>query len=197
MSGVSPEAARAALAEHLSPSAFHHSEAVAETARDLASTYGVDSDLAYLAGLLHDWAREDSAQKILEDARRAGMELDPVEEEVPYLLHARTGAHALRSVFPDLPEEVISAVAKHTLGDEDMSDLDKVLYIADMIEPSRSYKGVKKLRAAVGEVGLDELFARAYAHSLKHVIKKRKHLHPVTVRTWNSIVSETSGKGAA
>ena len=187
MTPVSIEEARNAISHRLGPIAVQHCEAVSQTAVSLAEEYAVDIESARLAGLLHDWAREDGDSKLLEDARQAGMDVDSVERAVPYLLHARIGAASLREEFPEISEDVVMAVARHTLGDVEMTDLDRVVYVADMIEPGRTYKGVEKLRAAVGEVSLAELFAKAYALSLKHVIRKRKRLHPAAVEVWNAI----------
>ena len=192
MVAVSIAEAREAILHRLGPSAAQHSEAVAETAASLAERYGVDVESARLAGLLHDWAREDGDSKLLEDAIRAGMDVDSVEKAVPYLLHARIGAASLREEFPGISEGVVLAVARHTLGDVEMTDLDRVVYVADMIEPGRTYKGVEKLRAAVGEVSLTELFTRAYARSLRHIIRRRKRLHPAAVEVWNTIVDEAA-----
>jgi predicted HD superfamily hydrolase involved in NAD metabolism len=185
---INLEQAREALSKRLGPDSLKHSESVADTAASLAEAYGVDIESARLAGLLHDWSREDDDSTILNDAERAGLHLDPVERSVPYLLHARTGAMSVREAFPDLDDDVVRAVSLHTLGDVQMTDLDMVVYIADMIEPGREYRGVSKLRSAVGEVSLQELFTMAYAQSILHIIRRRKRLHPAAVEVWNAQV---------
>lgn len=181
--------ARAALSARLSEKALHHSEAVADTAAHLAEIYDVDPDAARLAGLLHDWGREDSDEALCDQAADAGIEICGVDAEVPYLLHAKTGALGVEREFPDISAEVIQAISHHTVGGADMSDLDRVVYIADMIEPGRDFDGVAALREQAGTASLSELFAAAYAASLHHLINERKHLHPSTVEAWNAIVS--------
>jgi len=188
VAGVSFEAALRAVEQRLGERSAEHSRAVAQTAAELAAAYGVDVQAARLAGLLHDWSREEDDEKLLADARAAGIEVEGVDETVPYLLHAYTGAVELKAAFPEISEEVVRAVSRHTLGAEDMSDLDMVVYVADMIEPSRTFEGADELRDAVGLVDLSELFVRAYGHSLTHVIEKRRHLHPRTVLVWNAAV---------
>lgn len=188
MAGVSFEAALDAVKRRLGRRSVEHSLAVADTAGRLAELYDVDGNAARLAGLLHDWSRDDGDDRLLAEARRLGIEVDPADETVPYLLHAQTGAAELRKAFPGISEDVVRAVERHTLGAEDMSDLDMVVYIADMTEPSRTFEGVEELRSAVGEVPLPELFVRGYAHSLTHVIKRRRHLHPRTALVWNAAV---------
>lgn len=177
-----------ALRARLGEDAVEHSLRVAATAAELARTYGVDSELAELAGLLHDWDREQSPEALVSAAREAGLAPTSADQAVPYLLHARTGAVALAQVMPELPAEVATAVARHTMGAVDMSPLDMVVYLADMIEPARAYPGVDTLRAAVGTMELTELFALGYEHALAHLVSSRRPIHPETVAVWNALV---------
>ncbi len=180
--------ARSALAGRLGTRGYEHSVAVAETALVLAEEYGVDPDEAYLAGLLHDWSRDEDAATLRESAERFGIELTAVDEAVPYLLHGRAGAAALKERFPDLPERVVDAVARHTFGAPRMTDLDRVIYLADALEPGRDAAVANELRREVGRIPLGELYARAYAASLEHLVRGRRRIHPATVEAWNSIV---------
>lgn len=178
------------LASRLGERALAHCDAVAETAADLAAVYGVDPQVAKMAGLLHDWAREMTADELLSAAETHEMEATAVDMAVPYLLHAKAGAMEVRATFPELPDEIARAVELHTMGSPEMSDLDKIVYVADTIEPARSFSGVEKLRDAVGEISLDELFVRSYARSVIRLIKKRRRIHPETVEVWNTLVAE-------
>lgn len=180
----------AEVAERLGPDEAAHSVAVGETARELARIYDVDAEEARTAGLLHDWAREMSGEELLVAAQEYGISVAPVDRTVPYLLHARVGAQQLETRFPTLSKDVIRAVELHTMGAPEMSPLDKVVYVADMIEPSRTFKGVGKLRDTVGDVELDELFMSAYARSLSHLLRKRRRVHPMTVEVWNAMVAK-------
>lgn len=187
-----PVEARAALATRLGERGYAHSVAVAETAARLADVYGVNTQQAYLAGLLHDWSRDEAGATLREEAARLGIEVTAVDEAVPYLLHARTGAAALRERFPELPEQILEAVERHTFGGPEMTDLDRVIYLADALEPARDTPAADELREQVGRSPLDELYERAYAASLEHLIRRRRRIHPATVDAWNSIL-EGSG----
>ena len=178
----------ARLAERLGPEALEHSVAVARAAARLAETYGADAEQAYLAGLLHDWAREMTGAELLSSAGEYRLEVSAVDNAVPYLLHARVGARQVAEAFPGIAEEVVEAVAAHTFGDDEMRDLTRIVYIADMIEPGRDFEGVPELRDAVGAVDLDELFASAYAETLLHLVRSQRHIHPQTIAVWNGIV---------
>ncbi len=78
-----------------------------------------------------------------------------------------------------------------------MTDLDKVVYLADMIEPSRDWPGVDELRRCVGEVSLDQMFFLGYRMSLESLLRRRKRLHPDTVAVWNSLVSKNRAAKSA
>jgi len=183
------EATDRLLSERLSPAAAAHSRRVAETAATLAARFDVDVASARLAGLLHDWDREQTPEQLFAAAADAGLTVSPADATVPYLLHARTGAAALRAAFPGLPDEVITAVAHHTVGSSEMTDLDKVVYVADMIEPGREYPGVEALRQLSTTATLAELFASAYQQSILYLIGSRKRIHPDTVAVWNELVA--------
>jgi predicted HD superfamily hydrolase involved in NAD metabolism len=155
-------------------------ERTARTARELAVRYDVDADAAELAGLLHDWSRDDPLEDLLAFADRTGLAVLPEEREHPYLLHARVAADQLRQRFPDLTLPVLSAVAAHTVGAVPMTPLDEIVYIADAIEPERDYAGVEQLRHTAEKDTLDAAFADAYARSVEHVRRRGAPLHPMT-----------------
>lgn len=175
--------------ERLGEHAVRHSTAVADTAAQLASIYGADADEARLAGLLHDWDREQEHESLFAAAAAAGHDVHSTEEASPKLLHARTGAAALRDAFPGIEDDVVRAVERHTLGAPDMQPLDMIVYIADMIEPGRVYPGVDDLREAVGTLSLDELFATSFQRTVMQLVRARKPIHPLTVDVWNEYVA--------
>lgn len=186
--------ALAALRSRLSAGAVAHSERVSDTAVRLAEAYGVDRDDARLAGLLHDWAKDLAGDALLAEAARLGIAFTPEDEAVPELLHARVGAAQVAEAFPEVPEDVLRAVEAHTLGAVDMSDLDRVVYIADALEPSRRYAGVEELRAEVGRVPLAELFLRVAASGIAYVVATRRRLHSTTVAVWNAALEEVASR---
>jgi predicted HD superfamily hydrolase involved in NAD metabolism len=177
------------LRTRLGATAVAHCERVASTAGALARAYDVDVDSARLAGLLHDWDRELGDEALLNASRLHGIELTPTDRAVPYLLHARTGALGVASAFPGISAEVVHAIEAHTVGAGEMSPLDKVVYVADMLEPDRDFPGVTELRESVGESTLDELYLSCYQRSLIHLVERKRPLHPQTVNAWNALVS--------
>lgn len=179
-----------ALRARLSADTLGHCERVAETAARIAASYGVDVALARLAGLLHDWSKEQGGAELVSIARRRNVPLTDADLAVPYLLHAPVGAAEVRDALPGIDEIVLRAIAAHTCGAPTMSELDMVVYVADAIEPGRTHDGVRALRGAVGPVPLRELFARTYEVSFRHLIDKRRCIHPVTTEVWNALIAE-------
>lgn len=184
------EARKHDLQQRLKPRRFEHVLGVSETAAQLARAYGVDERKARLAGLLHDWDKEYSDDEIRQRACDLGVEVDPfVLETMPRLLHGPTAAAELARAFPSIPADVLQAVALHTTAAVDMSDLDMIIYIADVIEPQRDFDGLKELRGAVGNVPLDTLFFMTFNHILLTLVERRRCLHPATVEVWNHYVA--------
>lgn len=138
-----------AMRQRLSPGRFTHVLAVAETAARLAERFGADADKAWLAGLLHDYARELPLAEMRRRAAAHGL-LDRVAEPSAVLLHAPLGAILLPSELGVADPEVLRAVAVHTTGDAAMTVLDKVVYLADYIEPGRRFPRVETVRSLAG-----------------------------------------------
>lgn len=188
---------RAELRKRVSEKRFEHCEGVSDAAVMLARRYGVDQDAARLAGLLHDWDKGYDDEGIRARVIDLGMEdeLDPqVVAQLPGTLHGFTAARALSREFPQIPQEVIRAIERHTVGAEVMEPLDMVLYIADAIEPSRQFGRIDELRALVGEVSLEELFFETYRYWTSLLLERNRPLYPGTIRIWNSYASRLHPK---
>lgn len=125
-----------------------HVIGTAETARALAERWGADPDVAYRAGILHDITKALGGREQLHLCDQYDMMLTPFQRENPKLLHAKTGAVVAREIFGE-SEDLAQALWWHTTGRARMTLLDKILYIADYMEPNRRFAGVEKLRALV------------------------------------------------
>lgn len=111
----------------------------------LAERYGADVEKARRAALLHDCTKKLNMEEQLELCRRYNIPLDDLEQKALKLLHAKTGAAIARDVF-GVDEEIYSAIWWHTTGHAGMTPLEKIIYLADYIEPSRDFPGVDQLR---------------------------------------------------
>lgn len=168
----------------LSRPRFKHSIHVAATARDMAAEFGLDQEKAYITGLLHDYAKGLSGSELIQRAEDYGLDIDPVDRLVPDLLHAPVGAVMLRRELGIEDDELVHAVSAHTLGALNMSELDKIIYLADMIEPGRDYPGMERLRCMAMR-SLDYGMLLGLNTTIKYCIDRGRILHPRTIEVRN------------
>lgn len=166
---------------------FNHSIGVMNTAIELAKKYGADVDRARLAGLLHDCAKNLSDKKLIELAIKYNIELDEVLRNSPFLLHGPVGGYLLKDYFDINDEEIKHAVMIHSTGDKDMTTLDKIIFLADYIEPSRDFDGVIDLRIAAKD-DLDKAVIMALNGTIKYVISNNLLLYKKTVIARNDML---------
>jgi predicted HD superfamily hydrolase involved in NAD metabolism len=183
--------ARGFVAARLAAEVLAHSERTAAAAVALAARFGADATAAEVAGLLHDCAREEDDAQLVEAAEALGVPALPFEVAHPHLLHARVGAAMVRRDLWGVGEAVLSAIEVHTVGAVPMSDLDKVVYLADMTEPGRDYPGLDDLRAALKTESLDECFRLAYGRTLRHLKQSGRPVHPISDAVAGQIERET------
>ena len=116
---------------------YEHTLGVEFTASCLAMRYEVDIDKAELAGLLHDCAKCIDDEEARDDCKKYNIMLTEVEKRNPFLVHSKLGAVYAEKIYGIEDEEIISAIRFHTTGKPDMTLLEKIIYIADYIEPGR------------------------------------------------------------
>ena len=179
---------RRELQRRLNKNRFAHSIGVANTAIKLAERFGVDETQAYVAGLLHDCAREYENDELPAQAQARGIEIGYVERAMPLLLHAYIGAKMIKEIYGVDDAAIAQAIWRHTVGAPDMTKLDKIIYFADMIEPNRNYPGVEKLRALAESAELDEILLTAFSDTIAFVIQKQSLIHPSTVAARNFLL---------
>ena len=125
------------LESKLKPGRFVHSIGVEYTAANLAFLYGADVERARLAGLLHDCAKYIPTDEKLKRAKKYGIKISKCEKANPDLLHGKIGAYLAREKYGVEDEEILSAISYHTTGRPGMTLLEKIIFVADYIEPNR------------------------------------------------------------
>jgi ribosome-associated protein len=170
----------------LSAGRLTHTLAVVQAAEQLAIRYGVGVPVARLAALLHDWDRDLPLDELMAAAERHGIE---VPESPERLLHAFTGAQAVAGEFADLPPEVVRAIERHTLAAAGMSDLDMVVYVADLIEPGRRYPEIERLRGLVSHLPLHQLFQAALEATFVYLTSRQRAIHPQSLAAHADIIA--------
>ncbi|MEG4809840.1 bis(5'-nucleosyl)-tetraphosphatase (symmetrical) YqeK [Microcoleus sp. F8-D3] len=186
------------LCDRVPAARITHILGVEQVAGDLARHYGLDEAKARSAGLLHDLAKYFKPQLLLQMAQKEGLELDSVLEAHPHLLHADASAIVARDEFGVVDKEILEAIANHTLGRPNMSQLSCTVFIADTIEPSR---GNTAELEALREASWQNLYAAVWQtsdYSLKYLLETRCYIHPRTVltRNWALLMArESPGTG--
>ena len=186
------EEMQAKLKSRLKPGRYEHSLGVSETAAFLARRFQVNVEKARIAGLLHDCARQYPNDQLTEEAAKLGIAIGPVEKAMPLLLHAYIGAELVREEYGVDDEEISQAIYRHTVGGSNMTDLDKIIYFADMIEPGRKYPEVEELRRLSREASLDEMVLEGLSQSIIFVTARGHLLHPDTIAARNDILLKNS-----
>lgn len=126
------------LKKYLDEDRLWHTLGVMHTAAALAMVYRIDIEQAQLAGLLHDCAKCIPTKKKLKLCKENHIPVTEFEKKHPFLLHAKVGACIAREKYGVRDEEVLEAIVWHTTGKADMTTLEKIIYIADYIEPARN-----------------------------------------------------------
>jgi nicotinate-nucleotide adenylyltransferase len=126
------------LETQLKPSRFKHILGVAQTAKEMAEHFKVNPNKAYFAGILHDCAKNKSDSELISICHENNIEITDAEQKQPYLLHAKAGAYLAKTKYGITDKEILSAITWHTTGKENMSVLDKIIFCADYIEPTRT-----------------------------------------------------------
>ncbi|WP_027407871.1 bis(5'-nucleosyl)-tetraphosphatase (symmetrical) YqeK [Anoxybacteroides tepidamans] len=170
---------------------YQHTLGVMETAIELARKYGVDEKKAELAAIFHDYAKfrpkEEMKQIILEQ----NMPNDLLSYNME-LWHAPVGAYLVQREVGIQDEEVLNAIRYHTSGRANMTALEKVVYVADYIEPGRIFPGVEEVRE-LARHDLDEALIQALKNTIQFLMKKNQPIYPDTFYTYNAMVMNRKG----
>ena len=174
-----PEKLRPTALSFLKHARIPHVLGTEQEAVRLALRYGADVDRARTAALLHDCTKRLEMDEQLALCAQYGIELDELEQQALKLLHAKTGAAVARDRF-GVDDEIYSAIFWHTTGHADMTLLEKVIYLADYIEPTRSFPGVDTLRAACYE-DLDKGLLMGLEMTVEEMKERGNPVHSATL----------------
>ena len=171
------------LKELLSDYRYEHSLRVGETAKELARIYKVDEEKAYLAGITHDIAKEFTKEQNEAIMKRNHQTID--KEENPRINHAIVGAVYAKEKY-HLDDEITHAIFSHTVGDIPMSDLDKIVFVADKIESGKNYPGIEEERQLSKE-NLDKAIILCMENNQKKLKKGNKKIAPKSIEVLNDL----------
>ncbi|MDO5713632.1 MAG: bis(5'-nucleosyl)-tetraphosphatase (symmetrical) YqeK [Tissierellia bacterium] len=163
---------------------FQHTRRVVEEAVRLARFWGADEKQARLAAYYHDCMKIRDKKLLFQACKDLGLELTQELKDSPEIIHGPLGALAARKYYGIKDEEVLHAIAIHTIGEEDMSVLDKIIYLADYIEPMRNFPGVEKARK-LAYTSLDEAMVYALEHTISFLLDNKQVIALSTLKARN------------
>ena len=176
---------RKSMEKELDANRYEHTLGVAYTAAALAMCNDVDPVKAETAGLLHDCAKCFSDDKKISVCRKNNMEINSVESRNPYLLHAKAGYCIAKNKFDIEDQDILNAILNHTTGRPGMSTLEKIIYIADYIEPSRKQApNLSEVRKLAFQ-NLDQALLKILTDILSYLESGGGEIDPLTKETYD------------
>jgi predicted HD superfamily hydrolase involved in NAD metabolism len=176
------------LKNNLSEERYFHTLGTADCAKELAMSFGLNSEKAYLAGLLHDCAKCFSNEKLLQIIKD-NLSVEESEMQNYKTLHAPVSAYIAETEFGIKDKEILSAIRWHTLGKIDMTDFEKIVFIADKIEPNtRDKEYSDKIRELLKEEnGLNKALLKCYKETIKSLCKRNLKICLLTIEIYNKL----------
>lgn len=168
---------------------YNHILGTLEIALHLGRRHNLKEEQICLAALFHDYAKIFSQEKMNSYLVIHKIFLDEIEEKIPSIWHGLVGAHIAKEEFGVSDKEVLRAIRIHSTADEEMSILDKIIYVADYIEPRgeiRSYD--RRELTLLAEDDLDEATLNVLNLSLDYLIEERKLIHPRSIKARNELL---------
>ena len=162
---------------------FKHCIGVSKTAQKLAELNQYDIDKAALAGFIHDYAKQVSVEEYREVIKTKCFDQDLLNWNRS-IWHGIVGTYFIQRDLKITDSEILTAVRRHTTADVEMTTLDKIVFMADYIEPGRSFPGVEEARK-ITYANLDKGVGYQLAHTLEFLIEKRNKIYPRTLDAYN------------
>jgi len=176
------------MKESMSTDRFEHVLRVEKTALALAEKYEADSEKVSLAAILHDMAKELPASEMRDVIISENLDLELLQFGSA-IWHGPVAAVLARRRFELEDEEILEAIATHTIGAPEMSLPAQIVYVADYIEPARDFDGVEKARV-LADASLAEAVAYEVQATIKQLVHRKKKIYPKAIDTYNAWIIE-------
>lgn len=164
-------------------SRFEHCLRVEQTAIKLAEKNHCDVEQAAVAGLIHDYAKERTDQEFQQVIKNKNLDPDLLNWG-NFIWHGEVGAEIIRDELGITDETILNTVRRHTIGASEMTTLDKIVYVADYIEPGRQFPGVNYARE-IAFADLDDGVRFETQQTLKYLLENNKKIYPAAILTYN------------
>lgn len=176
------------LRENLKDARVKHSLRVKDTAIKLAEIYGEDVKKATIAAIIHDCAKYVNFKEMLNIIEKCGYNNIEADTQIKEILHAPVGAYIAKTTMGVEDEDILNAITYHTTGRKNMTLLEKIIYLADYIEPYRNFPGVDEVREMAYKGELDKALLLSFNKTIKYIIEKGQLLHINTVEARNHLL---------
>jgi nicotinate-nucleotide adenylyltransferase len=174
------------ISKELDKARFNHCISVSKEALKLAKIYNVPMHKAQIAALLHDCSKSKSVkeQLLFFKGRKKFPYLDDIAKNAPQLLHSFSGAIIAKEKFKIKDKDILNAIANHTLAGENMSVLEKIIFISDCVSDDRKYAIAKKIKKLAVK-NLDKAFIAALKNKIQYCLDTDKWICFKSVKVWN------------
>lgn len=181
------------LRQELTPSRYKHSIEVMNESVKLAKHYGVDVEKAEIAGLLHDCAKQIKSEDAMQIVKKHDIILDEIQKNSPSLHHGILGPVIAYEIYGVTDKEILDAIYWHSTGKAGMTPLEKIVFVADYIEPGRKFDNIIKARKIAYE-DLNRSILMLADLTIAQVILKKGLLHPETINARNYALSQLTDR---
>lgn len=178
------------LKKRLDTNRFEHTMLVIREAVMLADRYGVEPKKIRIAALLHDCMKV-GIEELMNYAERFCIPISDEEKKYSFMLHGILGADAAKRMYGICDPQILNAIKVHTIGNCDMTLFEKIIYLADKIEPSRSYRKIDKYRKLAYE-DIDAAVCGIMEHTMKYNTSRKMPIHPDTIKILKAIKNSTN-----
>lgn len=175
---------RKAMKEVQTSKRYEHTKGVEYTSAALAMRYGASVEDALVAGLLHDCAKCLTDQKQLSICEKHHLLVTEAERENPFLLHSKVGAYLAEHKYDVKDQDILNAIRNHTTGRRDMSLLEKIVFVADYIEPGRKEAANLAYIRKLAFEDLDKALLKILEDTLEYLKSSDRETDPRTRETW-------------
>ncbi len=181
------------LSENLDEERYLHSLGTADMAKNLAKRYGLNAEKAYLAGLLHDCAKCESNEKLLNIIKSQIKDVDPTELKNYKTFHAPVSALYAKEKFMVDDNEILSAIKAHTLGKLNMTPFEMIIFLSDKIEtktraPHLTNEILKILDENEGVMGLKLALLSSFERTIISLVDRKLLICPITIEVYNELL---------
>lgn len=173
------------IKKHLPEKRYIHTIGVTDTAITLAKQYGADEKKAEIAGIFHDYAKYRPKQEMIDIINEEDLPKDLLMYSSE-LWHAPVGAILVKKEIGITDEDILRAIRSHTTGRARMTTLEKVIMLADYIEPNRSFPGVDDVRE-LAKLELNKALIVSIQNTIQFLLNKNELIYPKTIETYNDL----------